>query len=83
MKEQCKLVIGPDLWQTNLSVGTGRKFSSLGLDNFMMDSRVVVLKRDSIVRRPAWYETNVAQEGNEFGATVVSPGDIIWFPPIE
>jgi hypothetical protein len=86
-KAQCKILVGPDMLQTNWNIGTRLQLNdvlrSLGSTAFAMESRLVVLQRDSILRRPAWYETTNALERVKIGGTVISPGDVIWFPPVE
>ena len=85
-KDQCKLLVGMD-WKTNWNIGSTRELNNvlslLGSNGFAWESRVVVLKQNSILRRPGWYETNNALDRAKFGSTLVSPGDIIWFPPVE
>jgi hypothetical protein len=74
-----------DSEKSNLSIGKAlelKDISRLVGTSFAWDSKVVVLKQNSILRRPVWYETNTALDRFTFDNTMISPGDVIWFPAI-
>ena len=85
--KECLLIFGSTerLHKTNVFVGNGMRLSDVfqgDISAFLDQSRILILKQHSALRRPGFRESDPQRIRQSFFNTTIQAGDIVWVPPL-